>query len=128
MLTPTEQGGVSKALSEVIIARNSGNIDYYWRCLETFYFTCRGLKKCSGELQDKISPIFKELKKIKIINRTPAMVQRQANQRIFQYKNVNADSIFEIIMISLRDSGYGETTLGATPLNQNKPHMGMKTT
>ncbi|MFA5366179.1 MAG: hypothetical protein WC325_13435 [Candidatus Bathyarchaeia archaeon] len=125
MLSPTEQGAISKALGEVITARNSGDIEYYWRCTETLYITCLALKKGVDKLQKKLDPIYEKSRNISCSNYDKIQARKQANQLAFQYKITNVSEVHKSLMVFLRENEYGETALGASPLNQEKPHMGM---
>ena len=124
-LTATQQGALSKALSEVITARNSETIDNYWTCLETLYMNCLGLSKGSNELEKKIEPIYTKFKATTILSSWNKV--RDANNKkwsTWNYKTENADKIYKTIIKSLRDNGYSEAILGATPRSKDQPHIG----
>jgi hypothetical protein len=126
MLTPTQQGVLSKALMDVIMARNSGETELYWTCLGTLYLVHpeKGIK----ELDAKLNPIFNKLEETDVIGHNYTATRRNADQSLFYYKKANNDKIFKIIMTSLRDNGYAEIVLGAKPIYERKGHLNVPTT
>lgn len=113
LLTPTQQGVLSKALLDVIMARNLGDIELYWLCLGSLYIVHPA--KGYIELEAKLNPLFNKISEIKINGNDHAATQRKASSIIYEYKKANSDKIFYIIMASLRSNGYAEIILGATP-------------
>ena len=125
LLTPIEGGALSKAMMDVIMARNLWPIvpELEWRCLETLYFTHLGLKKGKEELKKKIEPIIQGAK-INASGYDRTSTTRNNDIRIKAYKKSHNDEFYRIIMDSLEKNNYGEIATGAAPRFEAKGHLG----
>lgn len=112
-LTPTYQNVLMRALIDVILARNSGNITNYWQSLISLYFILspKILKKISSE----IDPILNNVGKIKAHGYNYTQQREYLQAATHSFKQQHADKIFTTIMNGLHEAGYGESDLTVKP-------------
>lgn len=121
-LTSTYQSALTKALIDTIIARNSGNIDFYWSCVETLFYVCPN--RVMEEISEKVNQIITDLAHITSKGTTYNATQQQLSASVYRYKQRNVDVLFSVIMTSLRKNKYAEIETGARPKFESKGHLG----
>ena len=112
-LTPTYQNALSKALMDVIMARNTRDIEQYWTNTETLYFICPD--NVITEINKKADELIENLNIIQVDGTSQTSAQRSLERQTHKYKKQNADTFFKLIMNSLRAKGYAQIETGASP-------------
>jgi hypothetical protein len=111
-----------KAIMDVVIARNTSNLDNQWECLITLYYISPEVVQ--KELEKNLSEIIGNLANIKVEGYDPARMNRASKQANYAFKKQNADKVFHAIIASLQKNHYYEIELGAKPKYQKKGHLG----
>lgn len=117
-LTPTYQTTLMKAVMDVIIARNLRDIEAQWTCLETLYFVAPEV--VMKEIGKEIETIREELHKIRVTDCEYNSAQQKLFYKYYNYKKMNADRFFNIIMNSMRRNKYTEIDTSVRPKFETK--------